>query len=138
MSKYKAIQTEWNSQESLVQALKDLGYHPEVHQEAAHLFGYTGDRRQDTAHVIVRRAEISGSANDLGFVKLPSGKMGVIISDWDSASQEKGRGAYIVQQLKQAYAVADLTRRAKQQGLSVVKKVNKQGKMMITLQGISR
>lgn len=52
--------------------------------EPEHLFGYLGDRRPETAEVIVRRDTVGDAANDLGFKRLPSGNFRPIISEYDS------------------------------------------------------
>lgn len=50
----------------LIKALKELGFEPEYGQ-GLHLYGYRGDRREETAQIVVRRQQIGASSNDLGF-----------------------------------------------------------------------
>jgi len=147
MSKYKPIPTEYKSRMALVMALESLGYTVEQHEEPQMLYAYNGAPRYEKAHIIIRRSQISGSANDLGFRKEETGYYSVLVSEWDTAyynrhkadeAEAKQAGGYIVAKLKQAYAYADLAIRAKAQGLSIIKKKQANGVVQVVLQGISR
>jgi len=98
MSHYSEIRTKFKDREALVAALGDVGYPKvETHDEPQALVGYQGDYRDRDdwgkhtgdisravrAHVIVRRADVGPSANDLGFVRGQDGTFGAIISDFD-------------------------------------------------------
>ena len=55
----------------------------EVHKTAQHLYGYENDQRDQTAEVIIRKANVQQSANDIGFAKQPDGTYKAIISEYD-------------------------------------------------------
>jgi len=93
MSHYANLQTNITDQEALIRALcqmKNRNGHSitrnmiEVHDKAQHLFGYQGDQRSQTANVIIRRQNVGGAANDVGFVRGSNGKFQAIISEYDS------------------------------------------------------
>src|SRR4051794_17804534 len=70
MSKYNTFdEVRLKDRDCLVAALGELGYGPEMIEEGAglHLFGYAGDRRPETAELVVRRRHVGGASNDLGF-----------------------------------------------------------------------
>ena len=135
MSKFKIIRSKMRSRPLLVKALEGLGYVVEDHDEPQALRGYLGDVRGDKAHVIVRRNQISAYANDLGFYQNEDGTISTIVSDWDSLSTAKGRGSYIVEQLKQAFAAEELKVKARKQGLTLETSMNDQGVLVFQYVG---
>ena len=42
-----------------------------------------GDERRETAHVIIRRAQLDSASNDIGFVRGKDGRYQAILSDYD-------------------------------------------------------
>lgn len=93
MSHYANLQTQITDQEALVRALCRMKNRNgqmitramiEIHETAQHLYGFQGDQRAQTANVIIRRKNVGGSANDLGFVRGADGKFQAIISEYDS------------------------------------------------------
>lgn len=92
MSHYNDFETEITDQNALVRALCRMNNAHnqtiqqnwiELHDKATHLYGYKGDRRQQTAHVVIRKNNVGNAANDLGFVRNEDGRYGAIISDYD-------------------------------------------------------
>jgi hypothetical protein len=84
MSHFTRLQTRLVDAGALVKALADMGFaHVEVHDQPQHLFGYRGDRRPETAEVIVRRKYIGSASNDIGFQRQPDGSFTAIISGFD-------------------------------------------------------
>ncbi len=70
MSAYITLATPMTDQQCLLDALADLGFGPdkvEVHADATQLVGYVGDRRQQRAHVVIRRRFVGTASNDVGF-----------------------------------------------------------------------
>jgi hypothetical protein len=55
----------------------------EVHDTPQNLYGYQGDSRTDTAHVIVRRKYVGESSNDIGFLRNSEGVYEANISEFD-------------------------------------------------------
>jgi hypothetical protein len=84
----------------LLAALADLGYTDAEEGEALGLYGYQGDRRTETAELIVRRRHIGSASNDLGFRRTEGGYVPVI-SEYDQRTLLAGR---FLPRLRTAYA----------------------------------
>ena len=102
MSAYKRINCEIVSKETLVSALKALGFQPNVYESAMKLEGYHGEKREQTAEIIVPRSQMNtsftGMSNDLGFAwNATAGKYEMLCSDYDVSCG-------IDKRVKQAYA----------------------------------
>ena len=70
MSAYKKIECEIVDKDTLLEALKLLGFSPDVLNEPKNLTGYRGDERQEIAHIIIPRDQVNkftGASNDIGF-----------------------------------------------------------------------
>jgi hypothetical protein len=73
MSHFTRLQTRLVDAGALVKALADMGFaHVEVHDQPQHLFGYRGDRRPETAEVIVRRKYIGPTSASSASPTAPS------------------------------------------------------------------
>ena len=84
----------------LLAALADLGY-PDVEQgEALSLFGYQGDRRPETAEIVVRRQHVGAASNDLGFARTEQGYV-PIVSEYDQRTLHQGQ---FLAKLRTAYS----------------------------------
>jgi len=86
MSHYLEIKTKITNRASLVKALCKCGFKEnqiELHDTPTNLYGYTGDKRNQTANVIIRRQDVGSSSNDLGFVQKEDGTYEAIISEFD-------------------------------------------------------
>jgi hypothetical protein len=132
MSAYLPFQTEFNDAECLVQALADndvLSYkNVEVHEQAQSLIGYHSDVRPEKANIIIRRKDIGGSSNDIGFLKNEAtGKYTAIISDFD---KHKHGSPYMLG-LKNAYNVARMKKEARRQGLKLKSDTVVNGKRVV-------
>ena len=94
----------------LLAALKDLGY-PEVESgDHLPLYGYQGDRRPQTAELVIRRQHIGPASNDLGFRGTPDGYV-PIVSEYDVRTLA---GGHFLAKLRTAYSehvVQEVTRR---------------------------
>ncbi len=94
----------------LLAALADLGYADVEEGDALPLHGYQGDRRPETAELVVRRHHLGRLSNDLGFARTPAGYV-PLVSDYDQRALHGGR---FLPQLRAAYServVAELQRR---------------------------
>ena len=101
MSKYLAYpQIIFKSRELLLGALADLGYTQVEEGEDLPLYGYHGDRRPETAALVVRRQHIGPGSNDLGFAHGAQGYF-PIISDFDHRTL---LGGQFLPRLRVAYA----------------------------------
>ncbi len=101
MSKYLVYQEiVFKDRRLLLAALADLGYAEVEEGEALPLFGYQGDRRPETAELIVRRRHLGSASNDLGFARTPEGFV-PIISEYDQRVLHGGR---LLTKLRTAYS----------------------------------
>jgi hypothetical protein len=103
--------------ESLVLALEEFGYTPEVHREPQVLYGYHGDARPEKAHVIVRRQQLGSASNDVGFLLKPDGTLEAIISEFDRSA--KGLNDAWLRKLAMLSGVHRLMKKAKAMGRKV-------------------
>ena len=111
MSKYLVFQEYvLKDRRLLLAALADLGYAEVEEGEALPLHGYQGDRRPETAELVVRRQYLGPASNDLGFARTPVGYV-PIVSEYDRRVLHGGR--FLVE-LRTAYGervVEAVTRR---------------------------
>lgn len=91
MSKYMTFtETAFKNRECLLQALAECGYGVIEEGESLSLYGYQGDRRAETAQIVVRRKFIGGASNDLGFQQTDAGYVPVI-SEYDQSYMMRGK-----------------------------------------------
>jgi hypothetical protein len=84
----------------LLAALADLGY-PEVEEgEALPLYGYHGDRRPETAEIVIRRQHVGSLSNDIGFSRTAQGYV-PCVSEYD---QHAVHGGQFLVTLRTAYS----------------------------------
>jgi len=83
LSKYIELHTQLTDERYLVEALKELGYEPEVCREGKCLIGYLGDKRRERAEIIIPRRQLDAASNDIGFVRDRSGVYQAIVSEYD-------------------------------------------------------
>lgn len=57
----------------------------EVTEEKQTMYGYDGATRPTKAEIIIRRKNVGGSSNDIGFTQEKDGTFSAIISDYDSS-----------------------------------------------------
>ena len=143
MSEYHKQTTVFNDEESLVNALVDVGYDRsviEVHKNAVPLVDYVGRQTRytdkvngDRANVIIRRNNIGyGSANDLGFKFNEETKTyDAFISQYDSSAAHWGIGGTRFKKLKAAYAEHRGIKQAKSMGFKFLGKQVVNGKVQL-------
>lgn len=91
MSKYMTFTgTTFKDRECLLNALAECGYGTIEEGESLSLYGYQGDRRPETAQIVVRRKFIGSASNDLGFQKTDAGYVPVI-SEYDQRYIMQGK-----------------------------------------------
>ena len=86
MSKYGETQTVLREEKFLLDALKEMGHHVEVHPEGAPLNSYYSEQESKVAHIIIRRAQLPGAYGDVGFVRQPDGRFTLIEDELDDHS----------------------------------------------------
>jgi len=80
----------FTNRDLLLAALSDLGY-PNVEEgDAVPLYGYQGDRRAETASLVLRRQYLGSSSNDVGFARAADGYI-PIISEYDQGALHGGQ-----------------------------------------------
>ncbi len=82
--------TAFKDRECLVQALAECSYGTVEEGESLSLYGYQGDRRDESAQIVVRRKFIGSASNDLGFQKTDAGYVAVI-SEYDQQYMMQGK-----------------------------------------------
>jgi len=83
VSKYVEMTTSLTDETYLVEALRELGYEPEVCREGKALIGYMGDERAERAQIIIRRKHLDSASNDIGFARDGNGAYRAVISEYD-------------------------------------------------------
>jgi hypothetical protein len=130
MSEFTECETELKDQAALVDALVEAGIareHVEVHEAPQHLYGYHGDKRAQTANIIIRRNHVGSSSNDIGFLKKADGTYEAIVSEFDRrsggnhAQKTGGYNERWLKTLKQPYATRMLEREQAKKGRKVLK-----------------
>src|SRR5690349_919323 len=117
MSHFTTVQTQFTSPEALIKALDDTGYKEvELHQEAQALYGYRGDKRSQTAEIIIRRKYVGQASNDLGFKRQEDGSYKAIISEYDRSRHNQEW----LNCLSQRYAYHVATAKLEEQGFVLV------------------
>ncbi len=101
MSKYLVFQEYvLKDRRLLLAALAALGYAEVEEGEALPLYGYQGDRRPETAELVVRRRHLGSASNDLGFARTPAGYV-PIVSEYD---RRVLHGGQLLVKLRTAYS----------------------------------
>ena len=136
MSHYATLKTKLDSKEGLIAALKRMKTRVnrawteseiEVSETAQALYGYQGDRRSQTAEIIIRRRNVGGSSNDIGFKLGPDGTWQAIISEFDSTFYN----ADWLAELCQNSALIKIEVEAQKKGYSVETERTKDGKLKV-------
>jgi len=83
VSKYVELRISVTDERYLVEALRELGYEPEVCREGRPLVGYLGDERAERAQIIIPRGQLDAASNDIGFARDGSGVYQAIVSEYD-------------------------------------------------------
>lgn len=92
----------------------------EVHPKGAKLYGYQGDVRAETAQIIIRRENVGGASNDIGFERGADGTFCMHVSEYD-------RGHYNQkwqQKLVRTYSELYIGQKAEKHGYTVKKTKN--------------
>ena len=121
MSAYKKIECEIVDKDCLLEALKLLGFSPDVFVEPEKLKGYRGDQRNEVANIVISREQVNkftGASNDIGFLWNGSeNKYDFIVSDYDVAKK-------MDQRIIQAYVKVVLEKALAKNGFKIKVNVN--------------
>ncbi|WP_228059282.1 DUF1257 domain-containing protein [Nostoc sp. LEGE 06077] len=103
--------------------MQRFGFYSQIHDQPVHLYDYRGDQREQTAHIVVPRNQISSLSNDLGFY-WNGIEYECLISDYDQgaglAKAGQGLGRNFLPKLQQEYINLYLPKLATQMGGEVV------------------
>ena len=143
MSHYSKVKTKLRNIEALIKALQDMGFTTDMiqhHKNAVQLEGYRGDKRSQTAEVVLPRRFVGGAANDIGFKLQEDGTYEAIISDFDRSSNSARRsqywksGAYNenwLKKLNQRYAYHNLKEELSEQGFFIESESEENGELFL-------
>ncbi|GAA3825879.1 DUF1257 domain-containing protein [Streptomyces phyllanthi] len=131
MSHYTRVRTSLHDQETLVRALRKLGFDQvESHPEPQSLYGYQGDRRSQRAEVIIRRQCVGAASNDIGFARAGDDGFQAIISDYD---RRRFNEAWL-RRLTQTYGHESALSFAEEHGYEILtEETDKAGNVRLTL-----
>jgi hypothetical protein len=131
MSHYTRVRTALRDRDTLVRALRRLGFREvEAHDEPQHLYGYQGDRRPQAAEVVIRRAHIGRLSNDIGFARAADGTFQAVISDYDRNRYD----ADWMRRLTQAYGHESARSFAEEHGYDILtEEQDENGDIRLTL-----
>src|SRR5688572_18616971 len=103
MSKYLTFpEVLFKDRRLLLVALAEIGFADVDEGDQLPLYGYQGDRRPETAEIVVRRQLIGPASNDLGFARTPDGYL-PIVSEYDERTLLAG---HFLPRLRTAYSEA--------------------------------
>ena len=145
MSHFVECQTEFRDPQALVAALIERGFRAEqieIHAEAVPLFGYQGDVRPQTAHIVIRRQHVGTGANDAGWQKQPDGTYRAWISEFDAGVgryKHRGETARLnhktQNRIRQEYAYQIIERQQRARGRSVSRERMPSGEIEVVIEG---
>ena len=128
MSEYHEVELDVTEKSCIVDALKDLGYNPQVHDNAVPLHGFQGDQRQQKANIVLPKSQVGSASNDIGFEKV-NGKYILRISEFDIGAKRFNQKEFNKNYKKHA-VLKKISKNRKFKKKSVT---NKDGKIVIKL-----
>lgn len=128
MSAYTEQQTQFKDSALLVQALKACGVSEvNVFETAQRLEGYHGDKRADTAEIIIPRHAVGYLSNEIGFKRQPDGTYKAIVSEFDSTKYNSDW----MRTLVNTYSELGVISKAKKAGLKFAGQKQVNGKLRL-------
>jgi len=136
MSEYHSVVIEMTNQEAIIEALQEMGYNPQIHVIPVKLQGYMGDYRNQKAHIVIPKSQISSASNDIGFEKMENGSYKIHISEYDETIAKNEDRGFQVDKIKQLYAKHRLLKKVDQKLKYKLKQqsVDSDGRIRIRLQ----
>ena len=89
MSEWKQVDVEFKDEECLIGALKEVGFNPEVHDEAT-IMENNYSKKEVKAHIIVRKKDFGGYG-DFGFTRTKNKGFQCNIDDSDHRTHGKSK-----------------------------------------------
>jgi len=126
MSAYIEGTVSIKDKDCLIAALVEMGYaakNIEVHETGQNLYGYRGDKRSQTAEVIVRRKHVGSASNDLGFA-YDGKEWKAIVSAYDTnfLKSKHSCGGSFLDEVSTRAAVIAAERKMKKRGFTTTRK----------------
>src|SRR5579871_9544 len=119
MSAYGSYETQFKDGDVLCESLREMGFSEVLHHKTAqHLEGYHGDKRAQTAEIIVPRRVVGSASNDIGFKRQADGSYAAIISEYDSSRHN----AAWMTKLRQTYLEKSELKEARKAGMKFLGK----------------
>ncbi len=129
MSKYIECETQILNEKALIAALGEMGYTNLKFGKDMHLEGYHGDKRAQTADIIIPRKYVRESANDIGFKKQADGSFKVLVSEFDLGCDKN-----FVQKVSDLSAIHNVMMTAKDEGWACTRIKNAQGETVLEME----
>ena len=121
MSAYKKIECDIVDKDSLLEALELLDLEAEVHENPINLKGYRGDKRNETAHIVIDKQQVNkftGASNDIGFLwNEAENKYEFIVSEYDQRFK-------MDQRIIQAYVKVAIEKALEKNGFKIKVNIN--------------
>lgn len=122
MSAYRQHKTQFNDQDCLVETLREEGYEVIEHEKAAQLEGYHGEKRKETAEIVIPRRSVNkvsgGASNEIGFKKQKDGSFQAVVSDYDHGAH----GQKWLDKVSRKYAEKKSTKLAQANGMKLARR----------------
>lgn len=116
MSKFTTIEVVFKDKDSIIEALKALGYSTIDVGHDIEMFGYSGDISNERGDIVVRKSYLSSVSNDLGFQRQRDGTYRLVMSDYDVTYLRGGRW---VTDFKKLYSYNVVKRFASSKGYTI-------------------
>jgi len=129
MSKYIDCEMNIQNQDALIAALHEMGYKTIEVGHNISLYGYHGDRRAETADVVIRRKYVRVAANDIGFRKQEDGTFKAIVSQYDL-----GQDPHFVEKVVELASIHNTMLTAQKEGWTCKRIQNKDGETELLLE----
>lgn len=128
MSHFTTIKTQFKDKQALIKALEEVGYTRLEQGTALPLYGYQGDKRSQTADIVIRRQYLTTASNDIGF-KWNGEYYEVIISEYDRRALPQ-----FLPNLNRKYAYKAIKSIAESKGFNIEsEEVDEKGQVRIVL-----
>lgn len=110
------------------------------HKSAVNLEGFGGDKREQTAEIVIPRRAVGGAANDIGFKLQEDGTYEAIISEYDQGNgqarrskhwNQRGYSSTWLGKLNQRYAYHNLKEELSAGGFFIESECEEDGEILM-------
>jgi hypothetical protein len=115
MSKYKKFDWNCTNRASLLLAIQATNLpFEQAADNSISLYRYALRDQEQHASLVIRKENLASAYNDLGFALQPDGSYTAVVGDY-------GKGAAVLNQIKQEYTLQEATRVARANGYTVTR-----------------